>query len=416
MLLWDQTPTLLRWRQTDYKYMIFPKKTLRDIDVKDKTVLVRADYNVPLHDGQVADDYRIRKSVPTLLALLEQRCKVVIVSHLGRPKGEAKPELSLQPVASVLSELLETEVRFAHDCVGEEAQKAVKELQHGQVLLLENLRFHYEEEVDDKNFAEQLAGLADVFVQDGFGVVHRAHASTSAVTDFLPSVAGELLELEYRTLKKAISHPKRPLATIIGGAKIGDKIQLIDNFIEQSDTLIIGGAMANTFLMAKGINTAKSLVDSDEIETANKLLDRCLEKDVSVILPLHDVAVAKEVDENQERREVSTEELKDDDVILDLGEKSIRSITHNLKEAGTIIWNGPLGMTELPNFSHGSESVARFIADNQLNAVVGGGDTATFIHELGLGEGFAHVSTGGGASLELLAGKKLPGVEALLDK
>lgn len=397
--------------------MLFTKKTLSDIDLKDKRVLLRADYNVPLNeDGTIADDYRMRQSLPTIHALLEQHCSVVVMSHLGRPDGEAKPEFSLENVSKHLGELLGQEVLFAHDCIGDDVVRQARGLQHGQVMMVENVRYHYEEEVDDKGFAEELAKLGDVFVQDAFGVVHRAHASTNAITQFLPSVSGLLLEREVRELTRAIMHPKRPLVAIVGGAKIETKIELLDNLMTVANRLIISGAMSNTFLKAMGMEIGKSLYDETEIEVAKKVIGECRDKNIELILPLRDVAVSKSADDSAERREVPTEEVAADDIILDFGQQSINSVTHNLEDAGTVIWNGPFGMIELPNFRAGSEAIANYIVDNQIDCVVGGGDTVELIDEMKLIDKFTHVSTGGGASLELLSGMKLPGIEALQDK
>jgi 3-phosphoglycerate kinase len=285
------------------------------------------------------------------------------------------------------------------------------------VLLLENLRFHYEEEVDDEQFAEKLSSLGDVFVQDAFGVVHREHASTHAITKFLPSVAGLLLENEVRQITRAIKHPKQPMVAIVGGAKIKTKIELLDNLLTIGvDRLIIGGAMANTFLVALEMNVGKSLFDEDEIETARRVIAECRKKDILLVLPLNDSAVSKNMEADAERRVVSTEDVQDDDIILDFGDKSAASVIENLKDAGTVLWNGPLGMMEIPAFKVASEIVARFIVDNKIDSVVGGGDTVELIDELGLVDGFTHVSTGGGASLELMSGTKLPGIESLQDK
>ena len=397
--------------------MLFKKKTLSDIDVKDKRILLRADYNVPMNkDGSIGDDYRIRMSLPTIHALLEQRCSVVILSHLGRPKGKVDESLSLKPIAQRLSELLEMEVAFAENCVGEVADTAVTELEQGQVLLLENTRYHYEEEVDEEGFAKQLAKHGEIFVQDCFGVVHREHASIHAVTKFLPAVAGLLVENEVKQITKATTHPKQPLVAIVGGAKIKTKLGLLENLVPKTTRLLIGGAMANTFLKAKGMNIGKSLFDESELTVAKEIIDLCKKEEVELILPLHDVAVAKAVDASAERREVASDEVADDDIILDIGTQSIASAVENLKGAGTVIWNGPLGMTELPAFRRGSEAVAQAIVDTDAFSIVGGGDTAEFIAELDLMDSFTHVSTGGGSSLELMSGNKLPGVEALLDK
>lgn len=395
---------------------MFNKKTVRDVDFTERVVLVRADYNVPLKDGDVADDYRIHKSVPTIQYLLNQKAKVIIMSHLGRPGGEVKKELSLEPVAERLSNLLNKPVSFCPTTVGDGARQATKNLKPGEVLLLENLRFHKEEKANDAKFAKELAQLADYFVQDGFGVVHRAHASTDAITQFLPSVAGLLLEKEVTTINTAVEEPVKPLVTMVGGSKIADKIDLLDRFLKASDTMIIGGAMANTFLAASGYEVGASKYDASEIESAQDVMEHCELSKTGLILPIYDVAVGTSFDEESERHDIDTDEVGKEDMIMDFGPQTISSINKSLKGAGTIIWNGPLGVIELEKFKKGTEEVARFIADEGLTCIVGGGDSAGFIHKLGLVDKYTHVSTGGGASLELMAGRDLPGVEALMDK
>lgn len=396
--------------------MIFNKKTIRDIEIDNRIVLLRVDYNVPLKDGQVTDDYRIRQSVATVQQLRQRNCRIIIISHLGRPDGKAEPTLSLEPVAQRLGELLGIEVSFVPATIGDQVAVAAKALQPGGVLLLENLRFHAEEENNDREFARQLADPAEYFVQDGFGVVHRAHASTSAVTEFLPSVAGPLLENEVRQLSVAIENPVRPLIAIMGGAKISDKIELINRFLTQANTIIIGGAMANTFLAASGHEIGKSVYAKDEVKEAEEIIKLADRAHVELILPLTDVAIAEEVSESAQRREVATDQVGPTDMILDFGEQSTQAVLNKIERAGTVIWNGPLGVIELEQFAASSKRLAEFIVQKQVNCVVGGGDTAGFVHQLGLTEKFTHVSTGGGASLELLSGKELPGIAALLDK
>lgn len=395
---------------------MFNKKTVWDVDFTDKTVLVRADFNVPLKDGEILDDYRIHKSVPTIEYLLDQKAKVIIISHLGRPGGEVKKELSLEPVAQRLSELLKKPVTFCSTTVGDGAQQAAKNLKTGEVLVLENLRFHEEEKANDSEFAQQLAQSADYFVQDGFGVVHRAHASTDAITQFLPSVAGLLLENEVTTINKAIDDPQKPLVTMVGGAKISDKIDLLDRFLKASETMIIGGAMANTFLAASGYEVGASKYDPKEMDSSQDVMEHCELGKTKLTLPIYDVAVGTSFDEESERHDIDTDDVGKTDMIMDFGPRTIEDIKTTLKSAGTIIWNGPLGVIELEKFKKGTEDVARYIADEGLTCVVGGGDSAGFIHKLGLVDKFTHVSTGGGASLELMAGRELPGVEALMDK
>lgn len=396
--------------------MLFKKKTISNIDLKDKRVLVRADYNVPMDGLEIADDYRIVQSIPTIKALLEQNASVVLMSHMGRPKGKVVPELSLKVVAERLSGLLGEEVLFEDDCISEQAAEKAKTLEPGQILLVENLRFHYEEEVNDVKFAEKLARLGEVLVQDGFGVVHREHASTAAVTKFLPSVAGLLLETEVREITRAIKHPKAPLVAIVGGAKIKTKIELLDNLMNIADRLIIGGAMANTFMVAMDMEIGKSLFDQAEVEVARQIIDQCQDKNIQLLLPLLDVAVATEVNDKAKRKIVASDEVGKNDIILDFGPKSIASVKQNLSDAGEVIWNGPFGMMEFAAFKVGSEEIAHYIVDHKIQSVVGGGDTVELIGELGMMDGFTHVSTGGGASLELMSGLPLPGLDNLLDK
>ena len=396
--------------------MNFRKKTIRDVELNGRTILLRADYNVPVEGGQITDDYRLKKSLPTLEYLRRQNCKIIVCSHLGRPEGQVNPEFSLEPVAKRLGELLGIEVKFVPESVGDQVLQAVKTMQTADVLLLENLRFHAEEEANDREFAKLLAEPGEYFVQDGFGVVHRAHASTDAITEFLPSVAGLLLENEVQHLSVAVDNPLRPLVTIIGGAKIADKIELINRFLTQANTIIVGGAMANTFLAAQGYKVGKSLYDKDGMDEAKNILKQAERAGVELVLPMEEVAVATEVSESAERRDVMLDQVGDNDIILDFGKQAAERVVSLVEHAGTVIWNGPLGMTELKQFAYSSEKLADFIAEKHINCVVGGGDTSGFIASRGLSENFTHVSTGGGASLEFLSGKKLPGIEALLDK
>lgn len=405
--------------------MTFFKLTVRDVPLEHKTVLVRADYNVPLtKDGHISDDLRIRASLPTLRYLLDQGCKVVIMSHLGRPEGR-DASLSLEPVAQRLGELLGQPVQFVDDCIGDGVYQAVKKAPMKSVLLLENLRFYKEEEADDEAFAKKLAhdSQAQYFVQDGFGVVHRAHASTHAITLFVPSVSGLLLEKEYITITNAMENPKRPLMAAIGGAKVSDKIAVIERFVEKADQLIIGGAMANTFLKYKGLSVGTSMAEDDQADTLNHIYDAARQKvgdekvDEFVLLPT-DVAVAHAIDGGERRRIVSIDQIAADDMALDIGDESIETMVRTVAPAGTVIWNGTLGYAELPEFAHGSARLALALASQpQTDSIIGGGDTADFVLKWD-GEGgksFTHVSTGGGASLELMAGEKLPGVESLLN-
>ena len=404
----------------------FFKQTIKDVDVERQTVLVRVDYNVPLReDGTISDDLRIRASLPTLEYLLEHQCKLVLISHLGRPEGRDEKN-SLAPVAARLAELLGRSVMFIDDCVGDKVRQTVRYAPCGSVILLENLRFYTEEEADDASFAKELVKStgAAFFVQDAFGAAHRAHASTHAITLCIPSFSGLLLEKEYTTITEALSHPKRPLVAIIGGAKVSDKIELIERFIAVADTILIGGAMANTFLKYKGYAVGNSVVEAGQDEVLARIYRTAEEKvgaekvDELLVLPL-DVAVAKSTHEaSNERREVAVDAIEPEDMALDIGSRTIDAFSAYIKNALTIIWNGPVGYAEIEVFSYGSARIALAIASNkQAVSVVGGGDTADFVlkwdgHE---GQSFTHVSTGGGASMELMTGKKLPGVESLLD-
>lgn len=403
--------------------MNLTKQTIKDIDVKDKTVLVRVDFNEPLtEDGEIADDYRIRAALPTIEYLMERNCKVVLISHLGRPDGSKDKSLSLALIAPILSELLGSTVTFVDNCIGRKVSKAVEAAEPGSVLLCENLRFYEGEEANDPDFAQQLAEGADVFVQDGFGVVHRSHASTAAITEYIPSVAGLLVEKEYNTITEAIENPTRPLVTIAGGAKVSDKIETLKSFIKQSDAVVIGGALANTFLVEKGINVGKSTYEAGLEDTIHDIYDLVEaaghDRQEFIWLPETDVAVAQAINADQRRVEVATDDVGDDDYILDIGHKSTDEIVAKIQEAGTVIWNGPLGYTELPEFTRGSRLVAEAIADSQVTSVIGGGDTAAFIYNRGdqFADKFDHVSTGGGASLDLMGGKQLPGIEALQNR
>lgn len=403
----------------------FYKKTMRDVPLDGKIVLVRADYNVPLENGDIKDDYRVRSSAPTVKALLERGCKVVIIAHLGRPDGKVVPGLSLAPVSVRLSELLGVPVTFVPDCIGDAVTAAVKSAPKKSVLLLENVRFYAGDETNDPVFAQQLAKscVAEYFVQDGFGVAHRAQASTSAITQFLPSVAGSLLEKEYLTITNAMENPKRPLVAVMGGAKISDKIQLVQRFVEIADKVIIGGAMANNFLKYKGKNVGKSLVEENVDETIDGIYRAVQEKvgnehvDDFLSIP-SDVGVGKSIASDEPRVDRSLEAVEDDDLILDIGPMSMDKIDRELDNAGTIIWNGTLGYAEHPQFAHGSARLALNLATHpDITSIIGGGDTADFALHWDAKEGasFSLVSTGGGASLELMSGKKLPGIEALMD-
>jgi phosphoglycerate kinase len=428
---------------------MFTKKTLYDIDLEDQLVLLRADYNVPVENGVITSDYRIEQSLPTIRAIQEKRTRLVIMSHLGRPEGKPSPEFSLKPVAKRLSELLGQEVQFVNDCVGPEVEKAVAELQPGQILVLENLRFHPEEEKNDDAFAAELAKNGQVFVQDGFGVVHRAHASTEAITRHLPSVAGLLLQKEVDTITNVMSDPRRPLAAIIGGAKIADKIEILNKFIDMADFIAIGGAMANTFLVAKGHKVGKSKYDEAELDIAREVLAKAEEKAKNnrfVFYLPQDGVVATSLDKTAKTRLVDWDaaaliaevesypkqpapeasQVADDEMILDIGPFSAAFIAGGMQLAETVVWNGTLGVTETPAvhgpigpFAHSTEVLIQALTGEfgaRPFSFVGGGDTTGYLEQRKLTGAFNHVSTGGGASLELMAGKPLPGVEALQHK
>jgi phosphoglycerate kinase len=408
------------------KRVVFPKRSMRQVPLDGKTVLVRADYNVPLDDkGRIEDDFRVTQSLPTLKNLIERGCRVVICSHMGRPDGKVVPGLSLEIIADRLSDLLGQHVAFVDDCVGDRVSQAVKRLPAGRVLLLENLRFHAGEEANDRIFAELLIkdSGAQYFVQDGFGVVHRAHASTATVTQFIPSVAGLLLEREWVAIKTAMNHPKRPMTAVLGGAKISDKIKVIDSFVQIADSVVIGGAMANTFLKYQGYKIGKS-VHEDGLDDIVKHIYALAEKKVGrealddfIVLPT-DVAVAEEIDTKTRRTVVSVEDVAPNEYIVDMGPESIATAVNAVNGAGTVVWNGTLGVAEIPQFSHGSARMALALASQpDTTSVIGGGDTADFVlhWDVNKGASFAHVSTGGGASIDLMAGEPMPGIEALLD-
>jgi phosphoglycerate kinase len=404
--------------------MSFFKKTIRDVPLSGHTVLVRVDYNVPLaQDGSISDDLRIRASIPTLQFLLARGCKIVLISHLGRPEGRDM-SLSLEPAAVRLGELLEKPVVFVDDITGDEAYQAVRKAPKEGIVMLQNLRFDPGEEADDMDFAKGIAhaSQADFFVQDGFGVVHRAHASTHAITLQLPSVAGLLLEREYTTITDVMEDPKRPLVAVLGGAKVSDKIGLVERFVQLADKILIGGAMANNFLAYKGIAVGKSKVEADQAEVLDAIYTAAREKvgdavDDFIVLP-SDVAVATEVDPHAARSERKVTEIGPDEQALDIGPESIDRYCRAIEGAGSVIWNGTMGVAELPNFAHGSARIALTLATHpEITSIVGGGDTADFVLKWDAKKGgsFTHVSTGGGAGLDLMAGKKLPGVESLLD-
>lgn len=391
------------------------KKTVRDLDVAGKKVLVRVDFNVPLNDkGEITDDTRITASLPTIQYLLEQKAAVILMAHLGRPKGQVKPELSLAPVAKHLGKLLGKKILFAPDCVGEAAQAAASKLKPGHILLLENLRFHKEEEKNDMEFAEKLASLADLYVNDGFGVSHRAHASVEGVTHFLPAAAGFLLEKEIQYVGQAVTNPLHPFVAIIGGAKVSDKIGVISNLLDKVDTLLIGGGMANTFLAAQGYKMGKSLVEDDKLDLAKELLAKAKKNKVNMLLPT-DLVMAAAFALDAEHVTEKVKNLNQAYMALDIGAETSKAYAEALADAKMIVWNGPMGVFEMDAFCKGTEAVAKAVAKSRATSIVGGGDSVAAIEKLGLAKRITHISTGGGASLEYLEGKVLPGVAALDD-
>ena len=391
------------------------KKSLKDIVVMGKKVFVRVDYNVPMKDGVITNDNRIRATLPTLEYLLAQNAALVLASHLGRPKGAPVPEFTLAPVAKRLSELLGKEVLFAPDCVGEEAAAMAKALKPGQILLLENLRYHKEEEKNDPEFSRQLASLAEVAVNDAFGVSHRAHASVEGITKYIPTVAGFLLEKEILFLGQAVNNPVRPFVAIIGGAKVSDKIGVIENLLTKVDRLIIGGGMANTFLAAKGFATGKSLVEEDKLELARELMAKAKTAGKELLLPV-DVTIADRFAADAANKVVAADAIEGDWMALDIGPVTSKAYAEALKDAKTVVWNGPMGVFEMDVFAKGTEAVAKAVAASGAKSIVGGGDSIAALEKLGLAREITHISTGGGASLEFLEGKVLPGVAALADK
>ena len=392
------------------------KKTVKDIDLKDKKVLVRCDFNVPMDENKnITDNRRIVAALPTIKYLLEQNCKVVLCSHLGRPKGEFKKEYSLKPVAKELSRLLGKEVIMAEDVIGEDAKNKANNLKNGEVLLLENARFHREETDNDPEFAKELASFGEVFVNDAFGTAHRAHASTEGVAKYLPAVSGFLIEKELKFLGEALENPERPFVAILGGSKVSDKIGVIENLLEKVDTLIIGGGMAYTFFRAQGYTVGNSLCEEDKCDLALEIMEKAKAKNVKFLLPI-DNKVGKEFKPDTESMTVKSTEIPDGWEGLDIGEETIKLYKEELKNAKTIVWNGPLGVFEFDQFAIGTNEIAKALGDIDATKIIGGGDSAAAVEKAGLAEKMTHISTGGGASLEFLEGKKLPGIEALMDK
>lgn len=393
------------------------KKTIEDIDVKGKKVLARCDFNVPLKDGEITNDKRIVAALPTIKYLVENGAKVILCSHLGRPKGEYKPEFSLAPVAKRLSEYLGKEVKLAEDenVVGENAKAMADALEDGDVMLLENVRYRKEETKNEENFSKELASLADIFVNDAFGTAHRAHCSTTGVAAFLPAVCGYLIQKEIEFMGGALADPKRPLVAILGGAKVSDKIGVITNLLDKCDTLIIGGGMAYTFMKSLGYEIGTSLLEEEQVENAGQMMKDAEAKGVKFLIPI-DNKVGKEYDENTEAMVVDSDKIPDGWMGLDIGPKTQELFSDAIKGAGTIIWNGPMGVSEWDNFAAGTIAVANAVADSGAISIVGGGDSVAAVTKLGYSDKMSHISTGGGASLEFLEGKELPGIVALNDK
>ncbi len=391
------------------------KLGISDLDLNGRRVFMRVDFNVPLADGQITDDTRIQAALPSIRYVIEKNGKLILASHLGRPKGKPDPKYSLKPVATRLGNLLRKVVQFALDCVGPEVEKMVSDLPPGGVLMLENLRFHAEEEKNDPEFAKQLAKLCDVYVNDAFGAAHRAHASTAGIAAYVKqAAAGFLMEKELESLSYALTRAEKPFVAIVGGAKISDKIELIESFINIANNILVGGAMTYTFLRARGIATGKSLVESEKIALAKDLLAKASTKDVSIELPVdHVVAPGLESAASQV---ISITETPPDQMGLDIGPETIRRYSGIIRQAKTIVWNGPMGVFENPKFASGTFAIARAVADSNAYSIVGGGDSAAAVAQSGVGSKITHISTGGGASLEFLSGQKLPGVEVLTDK
>lgn len=394
------------------------KKSIEDLQINEKKVLVRCDFNVPMNgEGEITDDIRIKAALPTIKYIIDNNGKAILMSHLGRPKGEANPKYSLAPVAKRLSELLGKNVIFANDdnVVGENAKKAVNELNDGDVVLLQNTRYRKEETKNGEDLSKELASLADVYINDAFGTAHRAHSSNVGVSKLLPSGLGFLVRKEIEIMGKAIESPEKPFVAILGGAKVSDKIGVIENLLEKADSIIIGGGMMFTFLKAKGLNVGKSLLEEDKIELANELMKKADEKGVNLLIPV-DTVVAKEFKNDTEFRTVNVEEIPEDMMGLDIGEETIKLFGNVVKEGKTILWNGPMGVFEMENFARGTEEIAKILSESNGTTIIGGGDSAAAVEKTGLADKMTHISTGGGASLELFEGKVLPGIDSIDEK
>ena len=392
------------------------KKTVRDIDLKDKKVLVRCDFNVPMDENKkITDNTRIVAAIPTIKYLLENNCAIILCSHLGRPKGEFKPEYSLAPVAEELSKLLGKEVIMAKDVIGEDAKQKAANLKQGQIMLLENVRFHKEETDNSPEFAKELASMAQIYVNDAFGTAHRAHSSTAGVAAYLPAVSGFLIEKELKFLGNAINNPQRPFVAILGGAKVSDKIGVIDSLLDKVDTLMIGGGMAYTFFKAQGYEVGNSICELDKLDLAKQAMEKAKEKGVKLMLPV-DTKIGKEFKPDTESKTVAWTEIPEGWEGFDIGEKTIKMFVDELQTAKTVVWNGPLGLFEFDQFAIGTNEIAKVLSKIDATTIIGGGDSAAAVEKAGLADKMTHISTGGGASLEFLEGKKLPGIECLLDK
>ena len=392
------------------------KKTVRDIDLKDKKVLVRCDFNVPMDENKkITDNTRIVAAIPTIKYLLENNCAIILCSHLGRPKGEFKPEYSLAPVAEELAKLLGKEVIMAKDVIGEDAKQKAANLKQGQIMLLENVRFHKEETDNSPEFAKELASMAQIYVNDAFGTAHRAHSSTAGVAAYLPAVSGFLIEKELKFLGNAINNPQRPFVAILGGAKVSDKIGVIDSLLDKVDTLMIGGGMAYTFFKAQGYEVGNSICELDKLDLAKQAMEKAKEKGVKLMLPV-DTKIGKEFKPDTESKTVAWTEIPEGWEGFDIGEKTIKMFVDELQTAKTVVWNGPLGLFEFDQFAIGTNEIAKALSKIDATTIIGGGDSAAAVEKAGLADKMTHISTGGGASLEFLEGKKLPGIECLLDK
>ncbi|MBC8526181.1 MAG: phosphoglycerate kinase [Candidatus Cloacimonetes bacterium] len=389
---------------------------LKDIDVSNKKVIVRVDFNVPLNERlEITNDKRIVASLPTIKYLLDKNAAIILLSHLGRPKGEIVPEMSLKPVAKKLSELLKKDVKFVSDCIGSDVKNEVEKMGAGDVILFENTRFHPEEKSNDSDFAKELASFGEIFINDAFGTAHRSHASNVGIAQYLPSAVGFLMEKEIKYLGESLKNPERPFTAILGGAKVSDKIELINNLLDKANNILIGGAMMFTFLKAQGFCVGKSLVEHDKIELAKNLMNQSKGKNVKFILPV-DVVVAKEIKNDAEYKTVQVTEIPESWMGLDIGSKTAEIFKRIIMKSKTVVWNGPMGVFEIKNFAEGTREIAKALADCSGITIVGGGDSAFAIEKFGLQDKITHISTGGGASLEFLAGKELPGIAAITDK